>query len=34
VEKVITEYIKNQGQKIERYEKIYDDTQLELFESM
>ena len=33
-EKVITEYIKNQGRKIERYEKIYDDKQLELFESM
>ena len=33
-EKLITEYIKNQGRKIERYEKIYDDKQLELFESM
>ena len=33
-EKVITEYIKNQGRKIERYEKIYDDKQLALFESM
>jgi REP element-mobilizing transposase RayT len=33
-EKVITEYIKNQGRKIERYEKIYDEKQLDLFESM
>jgi REP element-mobilizing transposase RayT len=33
-EKVITEYIKNQGRKSEKYEKIYDDKQLELFESM
>jgi len=33
-EKVITEYIKNHGRKIERYEKIYDDKQLGLFESM
>ena len=33
-EKVITEYIKNQGRNIERYEKIYDEKQLELFESM
>ena len=33
-EKVITEYIKNQGRKSEKYEKIYDDKQLDLFESM
>ena len=33
-EKVITEYIKNQGRSIERYEKIYNEKQLELFESM
>lgn len=33
-EKVITEYIKNQGRNIEKYKKIYDDKQLELFESM
>ena len=33
-EKVITEYIKNQGRNIEKYEKIYDEKQLNLFESM
>jgi REP element-mobilizing transposase RayT len=33
-EKVITEYIKNQGRTIEKYEKIYDEKQLNLFESM
>ena len=33
-EKVITEYIKNQGRNTERYEKIYDEKQLELFEFM
>ena len=33
-EKVITEYIKNQGRNIEKYERIYDEKQLNLFESM
>jgi REP element-mobilizing transposase RayT len=33
-EKVITQYIRNQGRKAERYEKIYDERQLELFGSM
>jgi REP element-mobilizing transposase RayT len=33
-EKMITEYIKNQGRNTEKYEKIYDEKQLELFESM
>jgi REP element-mobilizing transposase RayT len=32
-EKVITEYIKNQGRSRERYKKIYDEKQLDLFES-
>jgi REP element-mobilizing transposase RayT len=33
-ETVITEYIKNQGRDIKKYEKIYDEKQLSLFESM
>ena len=33
-EKVITEYIRNQGRNIEKHEKIYDEKQLNLFESM
>ena len=33
-EKVITEYIKNQGRNIEKYERIYDEKQLNLFEFM
>ena len=33
-EKVITEYVKNQGRNIEKYQKIYDEKQLNLFESM
>jgi REP element-mobilizing transposase RayT len=33
-EKVITEYIKKHGRNKEEYEKIHDDKQLELFESM
>jgi REP element-mobilizing transposase RayT len=30
-EKVIAEYVRNQGRKVERYKTIYDDKQLELF---
>ena len=33
-EKVITEYVKNQGRNMEGYKKIYEDNQLDLFESM
>jgi REP element-mobilizing transposase RayT len=33
-EKVITEYIKNQGRNTQGYQKIYDEKQLDLFESM
>ena len=33
-EKVITEYVKNQGRKMEAYKIIYEDNQLDLFESM
>ena len=33
-EKVITEYVKNQGRNMEEYKEIYKDNQLELFESM
>ena len=33
-EKVITEYIKNQGRNVEKYQKTYDEKQLDLFESM
>ena len=33
-EKIITEYIKKHGRKAEKYQKIYDDKQLDLFESM
>ena len=30
-EKVIAEYVKNQGRKLENYKKIHDDKQVELF---
>ena len=33
-EKVISEYVKNQGRNMEKYQKIYDEKQLNLFESM
>ena len=33
-EKVITEYVKNQRRKKEEYKIIYEDNQLDLFESM
>jgi REP element-mobilizing transposase RayT len=33
-EEVIAEYIKNQGRKKEKYKKIHDERQLELFEPM
>ena len=33
-EKVITEYEKNQRRKKEEYKMIYEDNQLDLFESM
>jgi REP element-mobilizing transposase RayT len=33
-EKVITEYVKNQGRKAEEYKSIYEDNQHNLFETM
>jgi REP element-mobilizing transposase RayT len=31
-EKVITEYVKNQGRNMKEYKKIYDNKQMELFD--
>ena len=33
-ERIITEYIKKHGGNVERYQKIYDEKQLDLFETM